>query len=491
MTSTIRHPLGLGRSPVHLFSSWWVVAWLGALAGVPSAAAASFVVPSGQLLSSESQGVYGESFELPAALSEALAQLSEEAVLIADSLPSAPGERRAFELRRVDLYAPDAKVHLVRGGEATLLARTARFHFLGSAVGDPRIRIGLSFDAVAGTLRGLVDGPAGRFFVQEPVHDPTSQSRSREHRLLRSAVLAEQIGVEEPKCGNTDVPLPSSLLDHILQVERTRENAPARGVEPLYSAVVAVDTDMELLDEKFSNNTASATAWIADLFLEMNVAYERDVGLRLLIGDTFLRPGSPPYTGDPWNVTASGASITHLNEFGAYWSANQGAVNRVFAMLLSGKSSSGFSASGIAWVDGYCETQTTGGGYSVTQVFTANFSSAGIVAHELGHNAGSPHTHCYSPAVDQCYRAESGCYSGAVSCPGGGPGTIMSYCNFGAPNGANCGQNSLDFHPTVSALFTDFIDQHTPACVVPLFDPVIFDDGFESGNTGQWSSTVP
>ena len=43
---------------------------------------------------------------------------------------------------------------------------------------------------------------------------------------------------------------------------------------------------------------------------------------------------------------------------------------RSFAMLLSGKSSSGNSASGIAWIDAYCETQSQGGSYSVNQVFT-------------------------------------------------------------------------------------------------------------------------
>ena len=39
-------------------------------------------------------------------------------------------------------------------------------------------------------------------------------------------------------------------------------------------------------------------------------------------------------------------------------------------MLLSGNGSSGNSASGIAWVDSYCQTSSNGGSYSTNQIFT-------------------------------------------------------------------------------------------------------------------------
>ena len=62
----------------------------------------------------------------------------------------------------------------------------------------------------------------------------------------------------------------------------------------------------------------------------------------------------------------------------------------------------------------------------------------------------------------------------------------MSYCNFGAPNGAGCGQNRLEFHPTVVSLFDSFIASHTPGCIDELGTAEIFADDFESGDASNW-----
>ena len=133
----------------------------------------------------------------------------------------------------------------------------------------------------------------------------------------------------------------------------------------LRDALVAVDTDNEFMSERFSNNTCAAANWIADLFATMNVMYERDLNVTLEEGTTILRT-----TTDPYSANDTPADGTDLDEFGTYWQTHYGAMSRSFAMLLSGKSSSGNSASGIAWIDAYCQTQSQGGSYSVNQIFT-------------------------------------------------------------------------------------------------------------------------
>jgi hypothetical protein len=268
------------------------------------------------------------------------------------------------------------------------------------------------------------------------------------------------------------------------------------GEQPTVGAVrafVAVDTDNELMSERFGNNTSAASSWIADLFATMNVMYENDLNVTLQQATTILRTAPDQYTQN--NTPADGAD---LDEFGTYWQTHYPSVPRAFAMLLSGKSSSGNSASGIAWIDAYCQTQSSGGSYSVNQVFTnpaIDVSlSARIVGHELGHNFGAYHTHCTNIAtggaptgsntIDQCYNGESGsgCYAGAVSCPTSGPGhplgSVMSYCNVGGTHGANCGQNVLQFHPTQIGVLTGYIAQNTPSCLNPFVDS-IFHNGFE------------
>jgi hypothetical protein len=172
-----------------------------------------------------------------------------------------------------------------------------------------------------------------------------------------------------------------------------------------------------------------------------------------------------------------------------------GHIDRAFAVLLSGKSSNPNSSSGRAWRDGYCETQSMGGGYSVSQVYLASWISvsydAQIVAHELGHNLGSPHTHCYNPPVDYCYACESGCYSGTVSCPAGGRGTLMSYCHTSYCGGAACGSNLFELHGVVAGYMDAYVSAHYPSCVTDAAGDSLFADGFEAGTTAAWGDTVP
>ncbi len=91
-------------------------------------------------------------------------------------------------------------------------------------------------------------------------------------------------------------------------------------------------------------------------------------------------------------------------------------------------------------------------GYSFNQLFKINYLTGDtlILGHEIGHNLGSPHTHCYpTPRPDQCYGSEAGCYSGPTSCPGQlvingvtSNGTLMSYCHL-----SELRDTTLVFHP--------------------------------------------
>ena len=459
---------------------------------VPAAQAAELAihVADGVLLATESDGIYGEAFAVPEELISALLQTPVGAELSVLGLPTAPGERRTIVLERREPWAPGARLIQIADGIESELPKGKRLHFIGEDPTDPQWRLGLILDPDTGQLEGVSRGPEVSYEIFREGGSYEISHLERRAKALGLKQGCHQGDLQASTVAGPTYPLGQPLLD---MQSKAALPSPKLGGDPTYQGIIALDTDNEFHDKKFDNDTTEATDWIESLFTTMNVLYERDLDLRLVIGDTTFRldtDPSPTYDDDPWVVGGSGASSAQLSEFGTYWSINMGGVDRMFAALLSGKSSSGFSASGIAWVDGYCETQSVGGGYSINQIFTGNVAvsnDARLVGHELGHNFGSSHTHCYNPPIDTCYGVESGCYSGSTSCPSAGSGTLMSYCNFST--GCNTA-NRLELHPTVMSLMEGFRDSHYPGCVTDYMPPgTIFEDGFESGNTTAWTGS--
>jgi len=420
---------------------------------------------------------------LDQATRERLAQAPAGTTVELAAFPLGPDASGPIRFRRIEIYAADARIYVVDADGTREIPRSRRVHLLGASA-DGATRVGLSFDpASAEPPTGSGTGPAGPFILnaRRDGGDWALQAVSPE------AALPE--GVAPVFTPNEDTAIGPEYVAPVLDLA----GAVPTGTGYASVAVVAVDTDTELLAERFSGNTVQATAWIADLFAQMNITYQRDLNVALKQGTTFLRTAN-----DPYNNTDSPASQAQLTEFGNYWQANYSAgataVARGFAMLLSGKSPSGNSASGIAWLNAYCRTTSSGGSYSVNQVFTNPGIgiplSAFIVGHELGHNFGAHHTHCASTSngsgptgtntIDRCFNGESGCYTGTPTCPATGPGaprgSLMSYCHIGAPNGANCGQNELQFHPTHATQLRSLVAANTPSC---LRSELIFANGFQ------------
>jgi len=237
--------------------------------------------------------------------------------------------------------------------------------------------------------------------------------------------------------------------------ERTsRETIPSQLATQNYVATVAVETDYEFY--QLFGNTTTAQQYIADLFAYVSSLYQSEIDTRLQLGDIHLRTTAS----DPWTQDTTTCGLL---EFGGYWHNNYSTVSRSTAHFLSGKLLGG----GIAWVGVLCEgdfqydagcsglsrSTSYGGGYGFSADISGGFDvnnpgvvwDAFVVAHEIGHNFDSPHSHCYngigsnSNPIDGCYNAEQGCYSGTAMLPGvgslsggsagQGDGTIMSYCH--------------------------------------------------------------
>src|SRR5581483_5953457 len=207
-------------------------------------------------------------------------------------------------------------------------------------------------------------------------------------------------------------------------------------------ANVAIETDQELR-AKFASDQAELD-YLTSLAAAASSIYERDVGVRLRF--SYIRIWGAG-TVDPWSATSTSAQ---LSEVQGYWNNaanNMAAIAgpRTVVHFISGKAVQG----GIAYINVLCNPSY---GYGVSQVFgsfdlsrPSQIWDVMVVAHELGHNFGSPHSHCYQPPLDECYNQEAGCYSGPVVVS---RGTIMSYCHLLTGGLANI---DMTFGSTVSA----------------------------------------
>lgn len=421
-----------------------------------------------------------------------------------DAMPVSPTRNASLRLQRVQIYAPDAHIWLMTRNGMLELPRSNRI-FLRGYSDDGSARVAMVLDANATFIEGNGSGAEGSFVFKTKVDAGGTQTFSA--LPLESTLPAPN--AFEFRCANENQNLAISTADsnlaEQLHLAVTQVPTPSPGTAASYRlATIGIDTDSLFMSRLFSNSTTNATNWIAGMFNTMNVMYERDLQVQLLIGTTILRTSaaSDPYTG----FTSASVSNADLNFFGNYWKNNESSVTRAFAILLSGaipSTANSCSASGRAWINQYCQNGSVSGGntvgsYSVTKVCTSiNIDPNGsfdarIVGHEIGHNFAAWHTHCTNTStgaaptgtntIDTCFNQETslGCYAGATSCPAGGSGTIMSYCNFTNVSGCAANtQNQLVFHATqINDVLLPAIAAHTPSCLSSGGD-LIFANGFE------------
>lgn len=195
------------------------------------------------------------------------------------------------------------------------------------------------------------------------------------------------------------------------------------GVDDCRRVSVFLECDYQMFVDNGSsvNNTVN---WVKAMFLVVSELYFKE-GIRLDVSDVFVhtQPDNYPTTSSQDALVAFGDSLQSRSPF-----------NGNLAHLLSTKNN---SLGGVAYLEVLCESDFN---YAYSNIYNSFASlplyswTVNVVAHEIGHNFGSPHTQsCSWPLpggdmgmLDSCYASEGGCYSGPVI-----PimGTIMSYCH--------------------------------------------------------------
>lgn len=230
--------------------------------------------------------------------------------------------------------------------------------------------------------------------------------------------------------------------------------------------------------QTLGSNQAQATQYAGAVIAAVSQIYERDINTQLRVSHVQVWTTPDPYAG--LNTTSS-----VLTSMANIWNTTHGSINRDLAHLLSSRSLGG----GIAFLNALCSRS---GGYGVSGSLRASFPidpgwTTIVVAHELGHNFGSPHTHsCSWPGgpLDQC-AIQSGetCIPAVVR----SRGTIMSYCHT-LPGGIS--NIDLMFHPQCATLMRTRAEAASCLTVPGVVTPTATITSFSPTSGGQGTSVV-
>jgi Metallo-peptidase family M12/S-layer homology domain len=395
--------------------------FLGAVALVAAFAAAAATIPSpvkpaaSPLSAARLAGPGQEGLDFDASALSALRRVGPGSHRI-EGFPVAPGVPGTIVLERFEVLAQGARITVSGPHGESSRPFPSIAHFSGRVDGEPDSAVYIS--AQEDKLIAYLRSAAGTAYV-----GPDESTADYVVRSGDSSLNEREIS-ETFSCGVEDLP---EALTANAEPSFPAPQAPLLGLK---QGTVRVETDYELYAKHGSVDALAA--WVATLYGAINVVYERDLSLHLALVEVHAWTGGA--ASDPY---ASGSTRTQLDEVGDWWHANRpmGSYPRSIVHFLSGKTVQG----GIAWLSVLCSGDFSSGGghwggaYGVTQVYgtypLGNWDQF-ATSHETGHNAGSHHTHCYSPPIDHCYNGETGCYSGPAENPGAGNGTIMSYCHF-------------------------------------------------------------
>lgn len=377
-------------------------------------AAVAVAVPSlGSLFASDSPTFTVDDSFIAAALA-VQGQLSLSVVL-------GSGETVTLALEPFEAVEDDAVVAVGHSAKATTSAALGERlrgvkHLRGEVVGEPG---SLAYLAVGSTgATGFIDRAPGhgRFVVRRA----DGESRGLMKGLLRFDAAGGTSQPEVPLCGATD--------DGHGGIAGLGAVPP--GVTPRIE--IAVDSDHEFY--AIFNDETAATEYIAALYGAISAVYRRDTDAVISISYVRLATDPDDLFNDP----------DPLYQFRDWWNANMADVHRDVAQLLTGRRNLPYG--GVAWLNATCGDF----GYSVNGYLIGAFGdpyvpSPGnwdliVVAHELGHNVGSQHTHWYG--LDNCD-------SGDVQ-----RGSIMSYCHTNSGATANI---EMRFHRVCADAIESFL----------------------------------
>jgi hypothetical protein len=347
-----------------------------------------------------------------------------------------------FELTPFDVFTPDAHIVAAAGNSERILPRP-----------DVRLYRGRSLDQSGGSMFLSIGGSDARAIIQYGdemtyiLPAPVQGKRAENIVIPGDSLPPPDV---EAQC---DVDLLPETAVFLNSFSEAADRPSAALNSTRLQADIMVDVDDGLFTHAFARDTTRASNYVASLFGAISAIYERDINIQLRINRLTIWTTADPFDGAD--------TRSQLSKYLQYNQAMRQGTSRTVAHLLDYA-----HGGGLAYLDVPCHPNYA---YGVTNLLgNAPFPVAGYawdlhaVAHELGHNFGSPHTHCYAPPIDMCYGSEDSCYNGpAVP----SVGTIMSYCHLTKKDG---GDVTMNFHPRCVDVIRSAVERSQ--CLKPVAD---------------------
>lgn len=343
--------------------------------------------------------------------------------------PVAVGTDGVLELHRATPLVDGQTVFMLNG--RTPYRPPAIQTFRGKIQGEAKSRVVLTI--IDGNITGIVQHEDGNRFIISPAVN--SKKEAREHLLYNELAAKLPPSEREFHCLTSD----DLLEDHgdhpaskFAPQERTLSN-------DLLVVDLALDMDFKLFEQLNPDpetaDPENVYKYVFPLIAMVSSIYEEEINVTFHVSYFNVWTEEDPYE-------AGGDISVMLGKFAEYWTNRRGGITRAIAHLVTGQGTT--QVGGIAYRDQLC-IKSRYGAYSVSGIRasytypTLNYTwDVNVIAHEIGHNFASPHTHVCTfwgaAPLDSCVTATAGPYFSEDACPQSlpsksAPGSIMSYCH--------------------------------------------------------------
>jgi hypothetical protein len=313
------------------------------------------------------------------------------------SLPVSSSESIELDLKRFTILAPDVK--FVIGGTDEELPISDILLFRGKVAGDPSSLCYFSITP-SGMINGFVQSTQGRYAMATPLEDGNIDHS----RVLIRQVTGSSDGSEpENFCGVEFDPNNVIQMDQLVLTPSDNKGA------LLFNVALEMDQAMVNIFPTVND----CRDYVVQLLGAVSSIYIDQLQIRLALRYARFWTSPPPF------------NAFDLGGFRDWWKTNQDDSHFDIVHMLSGERTSSYA--GVAYVTNTCTHEA----YGIDAFLNGSFAhplrypdngnwDINVVAHEMGHNLGTYHTHDdsrYTPLIDNCGN-------GTPSI-----GTIMSYCH--------------------------------------------------------------